>query len=79
MGKTARRNGMLCPKPACPSGIHNTHMHTSIPTSEVKGHCVRPSDALLLQQPLPSDGGQTSDSQPATRSGRRVSDFCCCH
>lgn len=46
-----RRMACSCPKRACPSGIHNTHIYTRVPTSEVKGHCFRPSDVLLQRSP----------------------------
>ena len=64
-----RRTACFCPKPACPSGIHNTHVYTSVPTSEVKGHCFRPSDVLLLQQSLPSDGGRPRTHSPRPGGG----------
>lgn len=59
-----KRMACFCPKPACPSGIHNSHMNTRVPTSEVKGHCFRPSDVLILQQSLPSDGGRPQTHSP---------------
>lgn len=58
-----RRMACSCPKPACPSGIHNTHMYTRVPTSEVKGHCFRPSD-VLLQRSSRSDGGRPQTHSP---------------